>query len=386
MQRLLPLIQGLAGRGCPVHALVDPRFADDVVGAGARFVDLFAEGPLDEIDNQSVPVPSRYVTFAAVRTPAITKRLAALRPRLIVYDTFSVVAPLVARRLGVPAVNVCCGHAMVPAGTLADLARDPRVNTSAACLGAVSRLREEHGLVDASPFSYVSGLSPHLNVYGEPPQFLTAEERAAFEPILFFGSLAPTLREGRRSAPVFRSPGGLRRIYVSFGSVVWKYFQSEAEAALRAVASAVLKLDADVVVTLAGHALTPATRSTLAGAGIRVERWVDQWSVLQEADLFLTHHGLNSTHEAIYHRVPMLSYPFFTDQPALARRCQQLGLAVALAPAPRARLPAGGIEAAIQRLDDDRAGFAARLEEARRWELETIKGRDLVLDRICALG
>ena len=46
--------------------------------------------------------------------------------------------------------------------------------------------------------------------------------------------------------------------------------------------------------------------------------------------VFVTHHGLNSTHEAIYHRTPMLSYPFFGDQPYLANRCRDLGLSVPL--------------------------------------------------------
>ena len=54
---------------------------------------------------------------------------------------------------------------------------------------------------------------------------------------------------------------------------------------------------------------------------------MDQWAVLGETDLFVTHHGLNSTHEAIFNRVPMLSYPFFWDQPGLAAKCQAFGIA-----------------------------------------------------------
>ena len=46
--------------------------------------------------------------------------------------------------------------------------------------------------------------------------------------------------------------------------------------------------------------------------------------VLAAADVFVTHHGLNSTHESIAERVPMLSYPFQWDQPGMAERCQAL--------------------------------------------------------------
>ena len=55
----------------------------------------------------------------------------------------------------------------------------------------LSRLRDEHGLADASPFSYVSGVSPDLNLYCEPPQFLQPDERRPFEPLAFIGSLWP---------------------------------------------------------------------------------------------------------------------------------------------------------------------------------------------------
>jgi UDP:flavonoid glycosyltransferase YjiC (YdhE family) len=37
--------------------------------------------------------------------------------------------------------------------------------------------------------------------------------------------------------------------------------------------------------------------------------WVPQWAVLSKADLFITHGGINSVHDAIRYGVPMLVYP-----------------------------------------------------------------------------
>ena len=145
-------------------------------------------------------------------------------------------------------------------------------------------------------------------------------------------------------------------------------------------------MDAEVLVSVGHHPFDDAERRRLERPNLRVEGWVDQWGALKDADLFVTHHGLNSTHEAIYHQVAMLSYPFFADQPALARRCQEMGLAVPLAEAPRAPIEDGSVRRAIEHVQAHRAGFAARLAEARAWELEVIDGREAVLDRMLALA
>jgi len=63
------------------------------------------------------------------------------------------------------------------------------VKLSSKCLHAVKELRESYSMADASPFSYVSSISPHLNIYCEPPEFLEEWERKAFEPIAFYGSI-----------------------------------------------------------------------------------------------------------------------------------------------------------------------------------------------------
>ena len=115
LHRVLAVVGALTARGHEVHVLTAAAFADEVRAAGARFVDLFARFPLEAADAESLPFASRYVSFAARYLDGLTALLAGLAPALVLYDTFALVAPLAARRLGLPYVNVCAGHAARPA-------------------------------------------------------------------------------------------------------------------------------------------------------------------------------------------------------------------------------------------------------------------------------
>lgn len=384
LQALLPLVVGLCARGVTVHVMTDADFRMAVEREGARFIDLYARHPLAAADATSIPLPSRYVTFAGVYAESVTTQVAALAPRLIVYDMFAVVGPLVARALGIPYVAMCSNHAPVPARVLAALRQDRRVATSDACWAAVRRLQDVHGLHNASPFSYADSLSPYLNVYGEPEEFLSAEDRAALEPIAFFGVLGPPVRPGSSTLWPKRTPGGA--IYVSFGTVIWSYFSQTAVAALSVIAETLADRDVEVRISRGRHPLPASALQRIERSNVRVVDYVDQWRALADADAFLTHHGTNSTHESIFQQTPMLSYPFFGDQPALARRCQELGLALPLTAAPQDALDPSVLLHALQRLADERQRFAARLAEARAWEQRTIDGRAAVIDRILSLA
>jgi len=369
---LRPVIRGFVARGHEVVVFSHAAFKEWVEASGARFVDLFAHHPLDEADGESRPVPCRYVSFAGHFLESLVELLRSYSVALIVYETFAVAGPVIGELLNVPYVNLSPAHNRPPGATPADLKSTPEKSVSSQCRKAIEKLHEK-GFTNIDPFSYLSYRSPHLNLYCEPPIFLLPAERPPFEPLAFFGCLDLALGD-RPTTSYFKT--NKRRIYVSFGTVIWRYFAEKAERAIKGIEEAFRDHpEYEVLLSLGGGQLELESSS-----GFQVLPFVDQWSALQEADLIVTHQGMNTTHEAIYHQVPMVSYPFFADQPALCKRCVDLGLAFEMT-----NVRAEAIRGLVETVFQERKALRERLSEARRWEIEVASNRQKVFDRMTAL-
>lgn len=63
---------------------------------------------------------------------------------------------------------------------------------------------------------------------------------------------------------------------------------------------------------------------------ISVHSHVDQIAVLSQADVFLSHCGMNSVNESLYYEVPLVMYPQTSEQGGVANRVLQLGAGIQL--------------------------------------------------------
>jgi MGT family glycosyltransferase len=371
--------------GHRIYVFTHKQFERDIQQVGGLFVDLFSKYPLDAVDDSSIPFASRYVSFAGKYLEEILNDVKAYKPSLIVYDTYAVIGRIIGTLLELPHVNVCAGHNRMGPSAVEYRRRSP-VAISKACDTAVKKLNNL-GLKDVTPYYYLCAKSPYLNIYCEPPRFLLPAERQPFEPLAFFGSVQPDNASMKAETIWFSAPGSKKlRLFISFGTVIWFYHAMEAVAALETLSRVVGQLRwVEALMSLGGWSADALLLSSLRKPNVRVERYVDQWSVLKEADVFVTHHGLNSTHESIFHGVPMISYPFAADQPALARRCQELGLAIRLADAPLDCVRPKRVVDAINQICEDRHVFDIKLAEARTWELEVIAARKQVIQKVLDL-
>lgn len=379
----------LVSAGAEVHVLCESHFRSSFDVPDHHFHDLFKNYPLDRADAHSTHKPCRYVSYAGYYAESIISLTRELAADLILHDIFAVIAVPVANALGLPRVCVTTGHNHAPEPAVASLQRNPSLFIDAACHQSVDRLRKDYGMLDASPFSHITCLSKELNVLPEPREFLQPGETAPFEPCAFFGTLHTRLladlpRTLQTRARVIQERERRRLLFVSFGTVAWEYHSSAAIDLLSGLGDLCeSRDDLDVLVTLGGYSLP---EDITLSPRLQIETFVDQWQALQRADWFLSHHGLNSTHEAIALGVPMLSYPFLADQPRLAARCQSLGLAVPLSDELRGAVSLRQLENALETLEANRETMEQRLSQAREWQQRAAAERPDVIERILSLS
>lgn len=381
VQRALLVTRGLIQAGARVEVFTGDEYRASFQQEGATFHDLYAGRSLAVADATSMPIPSRFVTFAAVYGDSLAREIAKLKPSLLIHGTFAVAALVAARELGIPRVAICSGHNQSPRNAIPPLANDPRVETSAACHEAVSILRDRYGIAGASPFSYFDSLSPTLNIIPEPKEFLRPEERQEFEPCEFFGCVDPNRFRGLQPSET-ANKAGEKRIYVSFGTHSHRYYAKVIERAFAKIIEAAAGMpERSFTLTLGGARI--ALPKAIPG-NVTIRDFVDQPAILAASDIYLTHHGSNSTHEAVYLRKPMISYPLFADQPGLAIRCRQFGFAVPLTGETRGSFNTSDVAAAIQEVQAHYGRMRENLSRGKQWEEAVIKSRPDVIAKILA--
>lgn len=160
---------------------------------------------------------------------------------------------------------------------------------------------------------------PAINLVYTLREFQPYEEEFEPKKYLFLGASVYNRKEQARQYKKQGQP----LIYISLGTVVKgkrKFFQSCVEAfrdeEVEVILSTGLQFDKDKLKNIPEN--------------VYIYPSVPQTQVLKQADVFVTHGGMNSVSEAFTHGVPLVVVPFMSDQPVNARRVEELGLGVQL--------------------------------------------------------
>ena len=99
-----------------------------------------------------------------------------------------------------------------------------------------------------------------------------------------------------------------------------------------------------LVILSVGRAIEPESLGP-SPPNFRIKQYVPQLSVLEQADLFITHGGMNSISESVYYQVPMIVVPNTIEQAINAARVEQLHAGLYLDPS---QLTPAGIRQAAE--------------------------------------
>lgn len=315
----LPLVEEFVRRGHRVDYATAAEHSGAVTGAGARWVALPSLEPFrppPEVGPEIIAAWLRHF-FAALRAtyPVLHERCITERPDVVCYDTTNWPARIVAGKLGIPAVQCIPNLASNETYSLDEQltvglgADHPAMVTLAA---DCARFSAEHGV--ELDFASTMGATEALNLVFVPREFQPAgdsfDERFRFlGPLLGNREQAESWSPPDPEAPV---------LFISLGTI----FTDHPEF-YRTCIEAFGDGSWQVAMTV-GEVDTAALGPIPATVDIRPQ--FPQLAVLRHAAAFVSHAGMNSTMEALYYGVPLITFPQMPEQVANADRIQELGL------------------------------------------------------------
>ena len=161
-------------------------------------------------------------------------------------------------------------------------------------------------------------------IISNPPQLnlvYTLREYQPYEaefPVEQYKFLGPSIYE-RKEESFDYVKGTKPLVYISLGTIIKgaaSFFQNCVEAFRNE--------DVDLIISVGQQFKIGKIKSI--PTNVYVYKSVPQLKVLKMADVFVTHGGMNSVSEALYHGVPMVVIPFVSDQPVNARCVEKLGV------------------------------------------------------------
>lgn len=323
---LMPTVRASGLTGVPIGS---DRQTTPIVDA------LLAVDPAVRGDGRSSRTVSSYAAIADTMAGPLRAVMERWRPDLVVFEESTYAAPMVARRLGIPAVRHLWG---------VDILSYVRSFEPAALAPLAERLGLDEQ--DTTGLATVDHCPPSLQVPGDFPRF-------PMRYVPFNGSgVLPAWSAGAPRRP---------RVCVTYGTTSSRL--AHYAFVLDRIVGAVADLPVEVVATVAGSDLR---RLSVAGTHVRVVERMPLHTLLPSCDLLVSQAGPSTALTAASCGVPQLMIPQLPDQKLISSLVAGAGAGTRLE---LADASAEAIRAAARAILDTPAyaGAARRLrEESRR--------------------
>ncbi len=323
----LGVVRELVARGHNVVYYSYDAMREPIEATGAAFVSCNrydAEQRLSPQDGKRLGSDLAFSTRMLVDTTlaldnAILSDMRALAPDCIVADSMAIWGKLIAQKLGIPFVSSTTTFAFnrYSAGMMKQSpVRFLRMLCSMPKIGREIKRLQAAGYPVKNVLDIIQNDDSTDTIVYTSPEFQPYSDTFSADHYAFVG---PSVRpaETRMEKPC--QP----LVYISLGTVV-----NDQPSFYRQCITALADSPCRVILSV-GEQVSPADLGALP-QNAEAHPQVDQIAVLQVADVFLTHCGMNSVNEALYFGVPLVMFPQTPEQGGVCTRVLQLGAGVKL--------------------------------------------------------
>lgn len=322
----IPVVASLVNRGHQVWYYSFVEFQEKIEEAGATFIacdEFLPKLSQKELDRKAGKDFAALIEMVADTTIAldekVCKDLKEIQPDCIVSDSLCFWGKLFAKKLEIP--YICSTTSFAFNQYTAKMIKRsfmeiwrmivgmPRINKKI-------QLLKNHGYEVKNFVSIIQNDNETDTIVYTSKEFQpmadTFSERYAF--------VGPSIRQ---STPVQKDNKARKIIYISLGTVLNQnrdFYQNCIKAFANTDYDVVMSVGEKTEISSLGHIPENFT----------VKNFVDQISVLQKVDVFITHCGMNSANESLYFGVPMILFPQHSEQRIVADRVAELGIGLKL--------------------------------------------------------
>ncbi|MBR5155789.1 MAG: glucosyltransferase [Clostridia bacterium] len=322
----LGVVKELVSRGHKVWYYSYNIMREKIESAGATFIscdDYDTQQNLSSKDSTRVGKDLAFSTKILVDTTLalddkVCRDMAELKPDCVVADSMALWGKAVALKLGIPFVSSTTTFAFnqhsakIMKQGLGDLLKMlfamPKTSKQ------VKRLKDKGYPVNSILDIIGNDDNTHTIVYTSP-EFQPCSETFSVK----YAFVGPSIRPASEKVEKRKD----KLIYISMGTV-----NNDMMTFYKACISALANTDYQVIMSV-GNLVAIEDFGELP-ENISIYSHVDQISVLEKADVFVSHCGMNSVNESLYFEVPLVMLPQTSEQKGVAERVSQLGAGIKL--------------------------------------------------------